>query len=62
MFFRLFILGLIGYGVYRLFKNVSSEETKKSRVGGNVKNKPLDLDKTDVEDARYVELDDEEKQ
>ena len=61
MFLRLLILGLIGYSVYRLFKGGSSEDTKKNEVRGNVKNKPLDLNESDVADAQYEEIDEGKK-
>ncbi len=58
-FFRLLLVGLLGYWGYKFFKNSFSSKKPETDVQGQPKSKPLDLDDADVEDAKFEDIKDE---
>lgn len=58
--FRLLIWALIIYFAYRLVQSLflPKKQTSNQNVAGKRKSKPLDLNKKDVEDANYREIED----
>jgi hypothetical protein len=59
MFFRFLLTVLLGYAGYRLLKNMWSKESDKSQVQGRPKEKSMDLNKADVEDAKFEDIEDD---
>jgi hypothetical protein len=60
--FRLLLWAIIIYFGYRLVKRLFSPPTRPSNdpyVRGERKNKPLDINDADIEDASYREIDDD---
>ena len=58
-FFRLLLLGLLGYWGYRLFKNYFTGGKSGTEIKGESRSKPLDLNDADVEDAKFEDIKDE---
>ena len=58
MFFRFILTALIVYVVYRFFKSLTKKESPKEEVRGRNRNQPLDLRDSDVDDARFEDIDD----
>ena len=59
--FRLLIWIAFFYVAYRYLKGLRKKPDSKPPVGGNPTSKPLDLGRNDVQDARFVDLDDPKK-
>lgn len=57
---RWFLFALVVYLGYRLFKGLNSQGVSKEDVKGKQKNKPLDLHNSDVEDAHFEDIKDDE--
>jgi hypothetical protein len=58
---RLLLWMALFYLAYRFLKGFGKKPDSQSTVGGNPASKPLDLDRKDVQDARFVDLDDSKK-
>jgi len=58
--FKLFIYFIVGYLGYKLYKIVTSVSSAKSKVSGQNKNVPLDLTDTEVEDAHFEDVKEDE--
>jgi hypothetical protein len=55
---RLFLWILVFYLGYRMLKGMASGPSRKNEeVLGKKKSKPLDLSRTDVQDARFEDID-----
>lgn len=60
--FRLILWGLILYLGFRFFRSFfQGQPREKQEVHGKSKNKPLDLNKEDIEDVDFKDLDDDKK-
>jgi hypothetical protein len=58
---RLLLWMALFYLAYRFLKGFVKKTDSQSPVGGKPASKPLDLDSNDVQDARFVDLDDSKK-
>ena len=58
MFFRFILTALIIYVVYKFFKSLSKKESPNEEVRGRNRNQPLDLRDSDVDDARFEDIED----
>jgi len=55
---RLLLWIMVFYVGYKMLKGMASSPSKKNEeVMGKKKSKPLDLSKTDVQDARFEDID-----
>ena len=61
MFFRLLFSALVVYLGYRFLKGFWEKGKPKEEVGGRRKHEPIDLRDADVEDARFEDVEDEER-
>lgn len=52
-----FIVGYLGYKLFRIFKPAAAA---KEQVRGENRNKPLDLSHTEVEDAHFEDIPEDE--
>ena len=57
---RWLLIGLVIYLGYRLFKGLNNQNVSEEDVKGKQKNAPLDLKDSDVEDAQFEDLKDDE--
>ena len=57
---RWLLIGLAVYLGYRLFRGLNSESGSKENVKGKQKHGPLDLHDSDVEDAHFEDIKDDE--
>ncbi len=60
MLWRWILVGLIVYLGYRLFKGVNNQGASREDVKGKQKHEPLDLRNSDVEDAQFEDIKDDE--
>ena len=56
--FRLIFWGLLGYLAYRVIRQVLFRAPDEPQVKGKPKQKPLNIDKSQIEDADFEELND----
>ena len=56
MFFRLLLLSLAGYFVYKYLKGFFIKEAQRDEVKGQQKSKPIDLKNEDIQDAEYEDI------
>ncbi len=59
--FRLLFWGILGYLGYKLVKNWIQPSKKDTEVHGKPESKPLDIDESQIEDADFREVDDDDK-
>jgi hypothetical protein len=57
--FRLIFWGILGYLGYKLVRNWFQPNPKETEVHGQPESKPLDIDESQIEDADFREVDDE---
>ena len=57
---RWFLIGLVVYLGYRLFKGLNSQGVSKEDVKGQQKHESLDLRDSDVEDAHFEDIKNDE--
>ena len=55
--FRFIFVALVAYLGYRFIKNIIPKDSSKQNVKGKQKSQPLDLRKSDVEDAKFKDID-----
>ncbi|MBN2030750.1 hypothetical protein JW824_10955 [bacterium] len=60
MLLRWILIGLVVYLGYRLFKGLNSRSMSREDVKGKQKHEPLDLRNSDVEDADFEDIQDDE--
>ncbi len=58
---RLLFWGILIYLGYKLVKNWSHPKDDDTEVHGTPKSNPLDIDESQIEDADFREVDDDEK-
>ncbi len=56
MFFRFILILIIVYFGYHFLKSMIKNEIRKSEIKGKQKNKPINFDNEDVEDAKYEDI------
>ena len=56
--FRLLLVAFIVYFGYRFYKSLGKKEPPKEEVRGRNKSQPLDLRDSDVDDARFEDIND----
>ena len=56
MFLRILLLAMLAWLGYRFFKGATSGTQQKEDVKGKPKSKPLDLNKNDVADAKFEDI------
>ena len=59
MFLRFILLVIIGYFTYRLIKSMIKIEIHKSEIKGQQKEKTMNFDNEDIEDAKFEEIEEE---
>ena len=63
MFFRFLVWVILGYLVYKVFKDLFTTQDKgETNVKGKNRNSPLDLSDTEVDDAHFEDIGDEDEQ
>lgn len=61
MLFRFLFISLVIYLGYRFFKGFWEKTSSKDQIKGQQKNMPLNLHDEDVEDARFEDVEDDER-
>lgn len=57
-FFRMIFYGILAYAGYKMVKGmVAFKSSDQNEVQGKRKDKPLDLKQTDIQDARFKDID-----
>lgn len=56
--FRIIFWGILGYLAYKVIRQVFFKVSDEPQVKGKPKQKPLNIDKSQIEDADFEELND----
>ena len=59
--FRLIAIALVSYLGYHFFKGFFTGDSSRQDVKGRPDNKPLDFRNSDIEDAKYRDINDTDK-